>query len=148
MFKYEEQRLIFENRCNFKSFSNDNENIVSRFMDEIHIEKPSFTLRIDEKDFCRMIFVMAGRNNHRIYNQKGAFAAFGLPEDKFQADVDFQNPIDNYRYISKRTDEKIVFYIPENNKKKIRDELEKVGIDKSFIYPEIDDVASYIKFKM
>jgi len=146
MFKYEEQRLIFENRCNFKSSANDKENIVSRFMDEIHIEKPSFTLRIDDNDFCRMIFVMAGRNNHRIYNQKGAFATFGLPVDKFQTNADFKNPIDNYRY--KQKNEKVVFYIPKSNKKKIRDELEKIGIDKSFIYPEIDDVASYIKLKI
>ena len=144
MFKFNEQKLIFNNKTKFKNNpTNDDENIIERFIDEIHIEKPAFSLRIDENDFCRMIFVMAGRNNHRIYNQKGAFAAFGLPKDKFQENVNFQNPIDKYRY--KLENKKVVFYIMKKYKQKIRDELEKIGIDRSFIYPEIDDVASYLR---
>lgn len=144
MFKYDEQQMIFENRSNFKSDSIiDDKNIVSRFMDEIHIEKPSFTLRIDEKDFCQTIFVMATRNNHRIYNQKGAFAAFGLPENKFTNDKTANNPINNYRY--RKNGKKVIYYIESKIKGKILKELKKIGIDKSYIYPEIDDVADDIK---
>lgn len=146
MFSFEDQKLIYENKSNFDGDSNllDNENIVKRYMDEIRIEKPAFTQRIKGEDLYRMIFVMAGRNNHRIYNQKGAFAAFGLPENKFEKKDDFSNPINEYR-LKDENDFQVVFYIPQTNKKDLLVELRRIGIDKSFIYPEIDDVAADIR---
>jgi predicted membrane-bound dolichyl-phosphate-mannose-protein mannosyltransferase len=40
---------------------------------------------------------------------------------------------------------KQVFIIPHNKKQEILDGLKNMGIDKGFIYPEIDDIANYLK---
>jgi hypothetical protein len=40
---------------------------------------------------------------------------------------------------------KIVFIVPYKSKLKIIAELEKININKGFIYPEIDSVADYLK---
>ena len=120
------------------------DNIKLRLLNEINIEKPAFTDRINPLDIFGTNIVMAGRNNSRIYNQQGAFVAFGLPSYKFDETYkDYTNPIDTYRY--KEHGIKTIFYIDKSKKENILSELANVGINKSFIYPEIDDVADDIK---
>lgn len=47
--------------------------------------------------------------------------------------------------ILKNNDKKLLFLIPDKNKEKILDELDAMNINKRFIYPEIDDVADFLK---
>ena len=52
---------------------------------------------------------------------------------------------DQEKYRLQLNDKKVVFYIQSKNKGKILKTLNRIGINKAFIYPEIDDVADYLK---
>ena len=47
--------------------------------------------------------------------------------------------------IYKIDSKKLIFVIPDNRKKEILSQLDTMNINKKFIYPEIDDVADYLK---
>lgn len=103
---------------------------------EVKNDKPAFSKDITFSDVITPVFVIPPRNNRRISNQKGAFVLFGLS---------------NYFEKSKPSvwlDEvktKTIYLIPQKQKSEILKELRFLGIDKSFVYPEIDDVAEDIK---
>ena len=54
-------------------------------------------------------------------------------------------PADINVNIYKNESKRLIFVIPENKKKEILDQLDTMNINKKFIYPEIDDVADYLK---
>ena len=45
----------------------------------------------------------------------------------------------------KTDSKKLIFVIPNNRKSEILSDLDSMNINKKFIYPEIDDVADYLK---
>lgn len=122
--------------------SNDNENgdCFKEFKREIDVEMSFSFDKIKEVVFNNY-FIMSDFANRRITNQNGAFVAFGLNENASE----FYSTILDYR--KKNSDSKDIITIPKENKADILKELEKLCIDKSFVYPEIDDVASYLKDK-
>jgi hypothetical protein len=96
----------------------------------IRMEKPHFERDMEPVDLLRPVFVRPKMNNIRIIAQSGAFLLFGIkpPGDKF-SDTDL---------IIKKC------IIPHAAKKKLRDELERLGIHASALFPEIDKAANFI----
>jgi len=114
---------------------------------EIREEKPQFKPIIDPKHLISVQCVRPKLTSGRIKSQKGFFLLFGLnPNDitkpiklidkknKLLDNTKIQHPIKQIHKIKLKTH-------------KIKTELEKIGIKKSFIYPDIDKVSEYLKIK-
>lgn len=133
-----------ERKNPFKPIIYNIERILSLLESYNIVEQDSIIDNLEENEILGAKFVIAKRDNSRIYNQSGAFAIFGLQVYKLIDDVTYyENPIDKYRY--KEKGKRVIFIIEHSNKKNILHQLKSIGIDKSFIFPEIDDVAEYIK---
>jgi len=129
---------MFEDKDKTKIYnycvSNNNEEIFQDFVTEVSIEKKISESKIKDT-LTRNFFVIPKMDNARITRQKGAFVLFGISEE--------YNKIKGIcKYKSKE-----ILYIKSGKKKNILKNLHRIGIDKSFVYPEIDDVASYLKEK-
>lgn len=105
---------------------------------EIKLEKPAFQNNIKKRDAGRAVFVLSEKKNNRIIKQDGAFIVCGLFGEG-------NNPINNFRYTC---EDKIQIYtITPNGKKQILEQLDKFSVNKATLFPEIEDVANYIKNK-
>ena len=106
---------------------------IAYLLHEIKYEKPHFQNIIDSKDIERVFCVKPMFDNPRIIRQSGAFFLYGIDGDKSKpAKLNF----DYKKYI-----------IGKAQKKKIRKQLEALGIDKSTLFPEVEHVAEHIKEK-
>lgn len=132
----EKQRMLemINNGMTDKEF---NEQAVA-LLHEIKLEKPAFRDEIKKEDIGRAVFVLSEKKNNRIIKQDGAFIVCGLYDEK-------QNPINNYRY--KKNGKIQVFTIVPKFKIEILRQLNKFSINKATLFPEIEDVATYIKNK-
>ena len=110
-------------------------NDVERFYHSITMEYPAFERLIDPIDLLRPVFVQTALDNPRILKQDGAFLMCGLDT----------NEDDSNRKIKQYVCREIT--VPASNKKRIREELEMVGITQASLFPEVDKVASYLKEK-
>lgn len=106
---------------------------IQYLLHEIKYEKPHFQNGIDSKDIERVFCVKPMFDNPRIIRQSGAFFLYGIDGDKSKpAPLKFQ-----YK----------MYVINKAHKKKIRKQLEALGIDKSTLFPEVEHVAEHIKDK-
>ena len=84
-------------------------------------------------------------DNPRIVRQQGAFLIFGA-ESSFDYNTTKSMPEIKREWIIKgNNNNKII--IKSSKKESILKELDKLGINKSTLFPEIDKVADYIKEK-
>jgi len=111
---------------------------VSYLIHQIQYEKPNFVPMINPDDFEKCLIVHVKLDNKRIINQQGLFLLVGMKEKKVE-------PTDIKKYMKYKNNKRIVFIINHKNKSKILQELDIMNINKGYIYPEIDDVAEYIK---
>ena len=109
-----------------------------RLLHEIRLEKPAFRDEIRKEDIVDCFFVSSAKKNNRIVKQDGAFVICGLFDEK-------QNRINNYRY--KEESKAQIFIVRPEVKKDILKELNRYSINKAFLFPEISDVADFIKQK-
>jgi len=130
---------------------------VKKLLNEIKTEKPGFRERIIASDLLKNVVIKPSKDNRRIRAQSGAFFLCGLNGSFFEEEIrnakhslninstvatkDFSRDLDVYRYSEGSA--KLVLLV--KNKKEIRNELIRLGIDKKTVYPEIDNVAKYIK---
>lgn len=106
---------------------------IACLLHEIKCEKPHFQNVIDSKDIERVFCVKPMFDNPRIIRQSGAFFLYGIDGCKSKpAILDFE-----YK----------MYIIGKAHKKKIRKQLEALGIDKSTLFPEVEHVAEHIKEK-
>ncbi len=109
---------------------------------DIKEEKPYFEDLIDPKHIFSIQCVKPKFTNQRIHNQKGAFLLFGLNKD----DIDKPIPLveDDILVSSIQYPHPIVNItkIILNNAK--LEHLEKLGIAKPFIYPDLEKVSEYL----
>mgnify|MGYP000009432948 FL=1 len=125
-FSIEDLRELDRNEFNF-------EEEIQYLLHEIKYEKPHFQNVIDSKDIERVFCVKPMFDNPRIIRQSGAFFLYGINGDKSQpASLNF-----SYK----------VYIINKAQKRKIRKQLEALGIDKSTLFPEVEHVAEHIKDK-
>lgn len=89
--------------------------------------------------------VVAPKNNERIRRQNGAFLILGI--DIFAPDYYLKNSFNLKDSLSEYVDEGIPRYlrIPAEQKFSILHELDMIGINEAFVYPELEHQASYIK---
>lgn len=111
---------------------------VNHLLQEVKMEKPAFLDVIDKNDLAEAVFVLPEKKNQRIIKQAGAFIICGLFDE-------CDNPIQKYRC---RSEGKIqVYIIPAKAKKNIMEQLDMFSINKATLFPEIEEVAKYIKEK-
>lgn len=106
-------------------------------LNEIKHEKPYFEPEIARADLESVVCVKPKMDNPRIIRQDGAFFLFGVSGTKLSPAT---IPSDYYS----RSDSNRLFIIAQE-KKRIRSQLEALGITEGTIYPEIEHVAEFIK---
>ncbi len=138
---YEEQRRLFHLCKNGKSEAADKEygRLAGKLAAEVKSLNPAFEPRIKKENLLGQVFVIPSRNNQRIIKQDGSFIVCGLSGKAGES-----NSLDCLRYLDE-DDRKIVMII--KNKDKILQELDTLSINRASLFPEIDDVAEYIRDK-
>lgn len=117
---------------------------IPYLLHQIKCEKPNFLNIIEHNDLHKCFVVHVPLDNKRIMNQQGLFLIVGMGESKTE-------PAKIEDSVFLKDDKKLIFIIPDTYKQKILDALDAININKRFIYPEIDDVADFLKnqkFKM
>lgn len=130
LFKKEEQDII----ADYYFGKEEKLEIVDRFIYEIKTEKPAFENRIKRDDIGGCFIVLPKKDNERITKQDGAFIICGVlgnVSDKINSDLRL-----------KRNNRNVLLCI--TNKKQILQELDLLSINKSTLFPEIDNVSEYI----
>lgn len=118
-----------------KQFNNTKE--MRYLLHEIKQEKPYFEPEIERKHLESVVCVKPKMENPRIIRQDGAFFLFGVEGNKFaSASVP-------ERYIASKDSTRILVIGKE--KRRIRTQLEALGISKGSVYPEIERVAEFVK---
>lgn len=110
---------------------------------EVKLERPLLSKEISYAELTTPVLVKPARKNSRILRQEGAFIIWGLDNIHYSDSKQELATDDKFRY--RENSKKFVYYIPSAYKKSIMHSLNRVGINKAFVYPEIDDVAEYIK---
>ena len=113
---------------------------IPYLLHQIKFEKPNFLDIINPADLHKCFVVHVPHDNKRILNQQGLFLLVGMGDSKTQ-------PASIEESIFKTKNKKLVFLVPGNQKQKILEELDVMNINKRFVYPEIDDVADFLKNK-
>jgi hypothetical protein len=106
------------------------QSVVQRLLWFVRIEKPHFEAKIDPKHLQHPVFVKPKMNNRRIIAQTGAFLIYGarrLTSKEVDTDLRLSRAI-----------------VPADKKAEIRDQLERLGIHASSLFPEIDKAAGFI----
>lgn len=127
-------RRLANSKIEKKKFNEE----IRRLVHEVRLEKPAFLSEIEKEELLKAYFVLPEKNNKRIIKQDGAFIICGLIDEK-------NNVINNYKY--KENDKIQIYIIESKNKNKIIKELDKLSISKAVLFPEIEEVAEYIKKK-
>lgn len=140
LFTFEEQKEFYELSNRYYHRMEDFNYAIERLVQEVRIERPGFVSKIRQEDLRKSVVVIPSRNNRRIEKQEGAFIICGLLDEKYGRAK--TNSLDSLR-VRDKDGKKLVCVI--NDKARLMKQLNALGINKSKIYPEIDDVADYIK---
>lgn len=135
---YKEQKRLYELCKNGMDEDSDIEYkiLVGKLAAEIKSCNPAFEPRICKKDLLGHIFVIPIRNNQRIMKQEGSFIICGISEEQDRLDA---------LCCSDSESKRIVLLVKD--KEKILKELDMLSVNRASLFPEIDDVAEYIKEK-
>lgn len=106
---------------------------AKRLVQFVRAEKPYFLNAINPIDLSRYYFIWPRKMHARLIAQSGAFLAAGIL---------------NFRRLENSTSINITTYtIKTKSKKSIKRELDLLGINGRYLFPEIESVASYIRQK-
>ncbi|WP_033069892.1 FRG domain-containing protein [Thalassospira australica] len=103
---------------------------VDQLVQFIRAEKPYFRNLINMDDLTKAYYVIPKKNNRRIIAQSGGFIILGLSTTNFS--TVFPRMKTGF------------FRIPHSNKTKIREDLDKLGVNDAFLFPEIDRAAAFV----
>ncbi|WP_052088027.1 FRG domain-containing protein [Paenibacillus wynnii] len=137
LFSYQDQQGFYKHASNPELNKADFNKKIDRLLHEVKLEKPAFRDEIDKADLLNCFVVLPTKNNSRILKQDGAFILCGLSDNN-------STTINKLRYEEKSG--KTQIYIV-TKKKEILKQLDTFSINKASLFPEIDDVADYIKNK-
>ncbi|WP_176759002.1 FRG domain-containing protein [Alkaliphilus peptidifermentans] len=138
MFEYEKQQEMYKYAVD-EGLTQEEFNIkIERLLHEVKTEKPAFKDQVIKEDLLHSRIVLPIKNNNRILKQDGAFILCGLSNNNRHLDVN------ELRY--KEPNGKRQIFIVEN-KQRLLNVLNAFSINKATLFPEIDDVADYIKSK-
>jgi len=112
---------------------------IPYLLHEIKDEKPQFMPIIAPHDFNRVLAVRVKLNNNRILKQSGAFLLFGINKKKIKpAEV-------SNSWILNKSFKQFDLKISSNQKARIINDLDALGINDSTLYPELEQQSKYIK---
>lgn len=96
----------------------------------------------------RAIPIIVAQNNNRIKRQQGAFLLFGLDPNS-EMFLSKKTIFDEKPLLQDKIEEGIESFIkiPKEEKNKILEELDAIGINHSFLFPELEHQATYLKNK-
>lgn len=138
MFEYEKQQEIYKYAIDKSLTQEEFNQKIQRLLHEVKTEKPAFKDQIIKEDLLHSLIVLPLKNNNRILKQDGSFILCGLSADYRHLDIN------ELRYNASNGKQQI--FIVES-KQKFLDALNAFSINKATLFPEIDDVADYIKSK-
>ena len=118
-------------------FNIDNEGDRGKFIHIIKNEKPYFLDVIDKNDLCRVVCVQPKQDNKRIIKQSGAFLLFAMGDD-LKKNTSAKIP-------SEFTLKEYDITIPCKHKEQLLTSLEHLAISEATLFPEIDNVAKFLK---
>lgn len=108
---------------------------MKRLLHFIHLERPHFDPKIEPIALYRPVFVRPKNNNRRIIAQAGAFIIYGL-----------EGPTSTGRPYP-TTIRQVAMRVKAENKPEIREQLARLGIDASVLFPELDKAAEIISLR-
>jgi hypothetical protein bfra3_08106 len=123
---------------------NEKNPYLKKLLHYIREDKSYFKPIINPNDIGKILAVKPKLDNPRIVRQQGAFLIFGA-ESSFVYNTKPMPEIKKEWIIKGNNNNKII--IKSSKKESILKELDKLGINKSTLFPEIDKVADYIKEK-
>ncbi|MGN0488150.1 MAG: FRG domain-containing protein [Ruminococcus sp.] len=132
LFKYKDQKDI-KTQAKKSATDDDFNDSVPRLLHEVRLEKPAFLSQIKKDQVLDSFVVYALKNNNRIVKQDGAFIICGL--------ADNYGMLNKYKYQNKN--KRVIILI--DKKKKILEDLDRISINHSTLFPEIECVSDYIK---
>lgn len=132
LFKHSDQ-LDIKTQAEQSATDDDFNDNVPRLLHEVRLEKPAFLPQIIKDEILDSFIVYALKNNNRIVKQDGAFILCGL--------ADNYDVLNKYKYQEKN--KRIIILI--DKKKKILKDLDRISINHSTLFPEIECVSDYIK---
>ena len=138
LFSYNDQVTLYsDSYMTDQNEFNHNETVL-QLLQEIKIDNPAFSDRIVPSDLRKNLVVTPSLKNNRIVKQAGAFIISGLVDHS----GDKSNPLELLRYCSSKGQQLLIII---ESKEKIQKELCSFNINSATLFPEIDDVASYLK---
>lgn len=141
LFEYISQEKFLDSSLKSHTSLEDFNEEIKRLVQEVRKERPGFRCEIQKKDISKSLVVIPSRNNKRIIKQEGAFIICGLLKEIYKY-PHMPNSINELR--AKTSGGKKIICVV-TNKKNILRQLNAMSINQSKVYPEIDDVAEYIK---
>lgn len=128
-----------------------NKDFFGELLHFIKEDRSYFQNIIDPDDIGSVFAIKPKLNNPRIVRQHGAFLIFGIKESPpfFGKRTEFTKEMVKIpsQWIERGDSSENSIIIEKSNKDSILKELDKLGINKSTLFPEIDKVADYIKEK-
>lgn len=115
------------------------ERLAGKLAAEIKSRNPAFEPRIRKEDLMGHVFVTPLRRNPRIMKQDGSFILCGLGDG-----AEENNSLRELRYLD-AAGLRVIFVV--RDKESILEELDLFSVNRATLFPEIDDVAEYIKLK-
>jgi hypothetical protein len=112
-------------------------NNFNELVHKIRNEKPYFENLIRCDDLKKSFFVKPKLDNPRIIKQSGAFIVCGMEDIKYLPSKEIYD-IEKNKVIKR-------IIIPRNLKKKINNSLDVFNISSGSLFPELSDVARYVK---
>lgn len=121
---------------------------IKLLLHQISLEKNHFLPIIDPKDLSQVCVVHVKQDNQRIKNQMGAFLLFGLgiSTEKRTCILSKKGNVQMPKEWNLSQSTRLV--IPGDCKKGIIEELGRLGISKSFVYPELGTLSEELKNNM
>lgn len=135
------------------NYSGSTENQMISFLQERNLlpkdrEAQSISMELKNTRSRKYIAVATPMNNERIQRQQGAFLIAGIPE--IQGSNPFEKcPFDIKPLLFKVEDDGLKWSIPVPRKVKaiLLQELDALGINRGFLFPELEHQAAYIRDK-
>lgn len=140
----------FDYKADFDYFKeNDIEEVNNQYfgylLHSIKEDKPHFYNIINPCDIESVFAVQVKLDNPRIIRQNGAFLIFGIEKSQDGTGGKTNCAIVEEDWILKPNNEKVI--IPKEFKKNILEELNLFSINRSTLFPELEDFAKHIKIK-
>ncbi|WP_314296837.1 FRG domain-containing protein [Capnocytophaga gingivalis] len=137
--------IIDEAEQSYINSLNEKDPYLKKLLHYIREDKSYFKPIINPNDIGKILAVKPKLDNPRIVRQQGAFLIFGA-ESSFVYNSTKPMPEIKKDWIIKGNNNNRII-IKSSKKELILKELDKLGINKSTLFPEIDKVADYIKEK-